>query len=174
MTADQIRVRLRRGTLHRVHCGVYAVGSGRLTAAGRWMAAVKAGGEGSVLAMESAAALLGIGPALLSPVHVITPTHRRNRPGLRFHRHRIGPDETVTWDGIPVTSPLRTIADLPVHRREAAASRAVVLRLVDPAELPRPFFRSEAERRFHRRHRPPEANVVIAGRERDFAWRSRS
>src|SRR4051794_7755647 len=48
------------GRLHRVHRGVYAVGHGRLTREGRWLAAVLRCGSGAVLSHGSAAALWGI------------------------------------------------------------------------------------------------------------------
>jgi len=39
---EAVKARARRGRLHRVHRGVYAVGHPRLTNEGRWMAAVLA------------------------------------------------------------------------------------------------------------------------------------
>lgn len=170
MTRQQIKTRVARATLHRIHVGVYAVGSGRLTGRSRWMAGVVAGGEGAVLALGSAAALWGIGPAVISPVHVVVARKRRDRPGLRFHRHRLGPGDVTVRDGIPVTSVPRTLSDLPKPLRARAESRAVVLGLLDRACLEGPLFRSEAERRFHAANAPPLTNVVIEGRERDFAW----
>lgn len=161
---------MQHGTLHRVHRAVYAVGSARLSPEGRWLAAVLAGGDGAVLAGRAAAGLWRIGPEHLSPVDVIVTRNRRNRPGLVFHRSRLEDREVRVHRAIPVTSPLRTIADLPGDLREAAASRAVVLRLVDPGELDGPFFRSQAERRLHSQLSPPATNVHVAGAERDFVW----
>lgn len=48
------------GHLHRIHRGVYAVGTPNLDREGRYMAAVLAGGEGAALAMTSAARHLGL------------------------------------------------------------------------------------------------------------------
>ena len=54
-----IAVRLRRGSLHRVHRGVYAVGHASLTLQARLMAAVLACGPHAVLSHRSAAAHWG-------------------------------------------------------------------------------------------------------------------
>jgi predicted transcriptional regulator of viral defense system len=57
LSKDGIARRVRNGRLHRVHLGVYAVGHTGLTMRGRFLAAVKACGEGAVLSHFSAAAL---------------------------------------------------------------------------------------------------------------------
>lgn len=56
LDATAIGIRVRRGQLHRVHRGVYAVGHEAWTLHGHFMAAVLAGGEGAVLSHFSAAA----------------------------------------------------------------------------------------------------------------------
>ena len=86
LSETQVRTRAANGLLHRVHRGVYAMGHARLTNEGRWMAAVLACGEGAVLSHQSAGELWKI---------------RQSRAG-----------ETTARDGIPVTSPARTILDL--------------------------------------------------------------
>ena len=62
LNATAIAVRTRRGHLHRVHGGVYAVGHEAPTLHADFMAAVLAGGEGAVLSHFSAAALWGMLP----------------------------------------------------------------------------------------------------------------
>ncbi|MCB0875421.1 MAG: type IV toxin-antitoxin system AbiEi family antitoxin domain-containing protein [Solirubrobacterales bacterium] len=49
-----IERRVDKSRLHRIHRGVYAVGHDRLTIRGRWMAAVPAGGPGTVLSHRPA------------------------------------------------------------------------------------------------------------------------
>lgn len=104
--------RARKGLLHRVHQGVYAVGHPKLTTHGRWAAAVLACGPGSVLSHLDAAALWGIYDASGPRVHVLAAS---NRPagGICVHRaRRIHPDDKTERDGIPVTSVARTLVDL--------------------------------------------------------------
>ncbi|HEY6889288.1 MAG TPA: type IV toxin-antitoxin system AbiEi family antitoxin domain-containing protein, partial [Solirubrobacter sp.] len=52
-----VGVRVRRGNLHRLYRGVYAVGHRNLTVEGQFLAAVKACGPEAVLSHYSAAAL---------------------------------------------------------------------------------------------------------------------
>src|SRR5213080_2878946 len=66
--------RIRRGRLHRVHNGVYAVGRPELTRHGRWMAAVLACGDGAALSHRSAAELWGICAWLDHLVQVTLPS----------------------------------------------------------------------------------------------------
>jgi len=78
------------------------------------MAAVLACGKGTVISHRSAAALLGLidkGPAVID---VIAPGDRgRHIDGIRSHRVRPPRlEETGTVDGIPCTSPARTLVDL--------------------------------------------------------------
>lgn len=100
--------------LHRVFRGVYAVGHRRIGERGRLMAAVLACGKGTVISHRSAAALLELdddGPVVID---VIAPGSRgRHIDGIRFHRVRPPRlEETGTVDGIPCTSPARTLVDL--------------------------------------------------------------
>jgi hypothetical protein len=53
LTPSAVTKRVRRGRLHPVHRGVYAVGHKLLTIKGRWMAAALACGEGAVLSHRS-------------------------------------------------------------------------------------------------------------------------
>jgi predicted transcriptional regulator of viral defense system len=87
--ADAIQHRIKKGRLHPVHRGVYAVGRPELTRHGTWMAAVLACGPGAVLSHASAAALWEMcqveGPA----IEVSTPGHLfRRRLGLVIHRRQ--------------------------------------------------------------------------------------
>jgi hypothetical protein len=58
--AAAIDHRVKRGALHVIHHGVYAVGHRVLSREGRWLAAVLAAGPGAVLSHRSAAAMWGI------------------------------------------------------------------------------------------------------------------
>jgi hypothetical protein len=104
--------RLRTGHLHLIHHGVYAVGHRLLPKEGRWMAATLAGGPGTVLSHRSAGQALGIFPHYGIEIEVTRPRKFRHRDGIRAHQSVLPPDEIRVVDGIPVTSPPRTIFDL--------------------------------------------------------------
>jgi len=113
LSDDAIRRRVQSARLHRIHRGVYAVGTPTLARDGRFMAAVLACGAGAGLSHGSAAWLWEIRTGLLSPVDVTVPGRggRKHRAGLRIHRPA-GPVELTTRRGIPVTTPTRTLLDL--------------------------------------------------------------
>ncbi len=112
--AEFIHRSLQSGRLHRVFPGVFAVGHAALTAEGRWMAAVLACGETAVLSHISAALLWGLVDRASSLIHVLVPGRgSRSRPGLVIHRtRRLPADHRTERDGIPVTTPHRTLLDL--------------------------------------------------------------
>ena len=113
-TAARDRERLRRGSLHRVHRGVYAVGHPRPRGLAVDLAAVLACGHGAVLSHRSAAALWCIRPSAGAGVDVTVSgrSGRAKRPGIRLHRTRLASQDIRVRDGIPVTSPARTLVDL--------------------------------------------------------------
>jgi very-short-patch-repair endonuclease len=123
--------RIRRGTLHRLHLGVYAVGHTVLGAHGRWLGAVLACGDEAVLSHAAAAALWGLRPSAAMIVDVTVPGSggRRRKPGIRIHRARSLDGQTTTKDGIPVTTAGRTILDL-----AAILDHRGIERLLDRAE----------------------------------------
>jgi predicted transcriptional regulator of viral defense system len=135
-----IESRLRRGTLLRLHQGVYAVGHGKLTTEGRWMAAVLASGPDAVLSHRSAGQLWGLLPRSSATPEVTRPRAFRRQNGIRCHQSTLPEDEVEEVDGIPVTSVSRTIFDLAgvfsKRKLEQAINQAEVLRLSDRLSLP--------------------------------------
>jgi very-short-patch-repair endonuclease/predicted transcriptional regulator of viral defense system len=137
LTASAVRSRVASGRLYRVYRGVYAVGHGRLTREGRWMAAVLAYGPAARLSYRSAAALRGIRPDNRPKTDVSVPSRSaRSRPGIDVHASMtLAPQDCTIKDGIPCTSLARTLLDLAevVDRRglERAIEQAEVLRLFD-------------------------------------------
>jgi very-short-patch-repair endonuclease len=137
----EIEHRVGRGRLHLVMRGVYAVGWPRLTRERRWMAAVLACGAGTMLSHRSAAALWGIGKELRGRIDVSV--RRRcelRRPGLRvLSRTTLAAADIMEYDGIPVTSPTRTLVDLATELSPLGIERAVneadKRDLVDPETL---------------------------------------
>jgi len=149
---------------------------------------------GAALSHRSAAAHWGLLPSADGPVDVSVPGNggKAIRPGIRLHRSLLLLPAAVTLrGGIPVTTPVRTIADL---RRAAGGDRR--RGLISPKELRRAIrqadvlglpigdeetrdrTRSELERDFPRlcrRHRLPipEVNVRVGPHLVDFLWRDR-
>lgn len=136
-----IEHRIKGGRLHVVTRGVYAVGWPGLTPKRRWMAAVLACGEGAALSRRSAAGLWGIGTGRDALVDVsVRHRTRRRRPGIRIHNRPSLPVRDITAvDGIPLTTPARTLVDLATELSPVALERAVneadKRDLIDPEEL---------------------------------------
>ncbi|HWH45643.1 MAG TPA: DUF559 domain-containing protein [Thermoleophilaceae bacterium] len=141
--AGAIRHRVATARLHVVHPRVYAVGRRELSPRGRWLAAVKAVGEGAVLSHRSAAALHGLAPEGAGLPHVTAPRRgtRPARRGIHVHRPRsLAADEVGEADGIPATSVSRTLLDL-----AETESRRLLGRALEQAERLRVFDRGEIE-----------------------------
>lgn len=133
LDAAAIRVRVRRGQLHRVYRAVYAVGHEAWTLDGHFMAAVLAGGKGTVLSDFSAAAHVGMVRWQLRDPEVIVPGARgRAQSGLVARRARLDQRDITRHHGIPVTTAARTSLDI-------AAT-------LSPTELRRPVRLALAER----------------------------
>jgi very-short-patch-repair endonuclease len=195
--------RVRAGWLHRVHQGVYAVGRPSLTTEGRFLAAVVSCGPGAVLSHFAAAILWALLPERGPRIDVTVPTGggRRRRGALIVHRSALPDGDVTVRDGIPVTTPARTLIDLadvlPHRRLERAFDEAAFLRL-DPVGLRviRGRRGAGALRRVLAEHDPgstrtrseleermlelcrraglpePEVNVLIEGHLVDFVWRA--
>jgi very-short-patch-repair endonuclease len=184
--------RVRRGWLVAVFRGVYQVGPVRAPR-GLEMAAVLA--TGGMLSHHSAASLWGI-RAHDGDVHVsVSGRDQRPRPGLRIHRSLSL--NAAVQDGLPLTTPTRTIHDLatclPQPELDRAVEQAQILHLATrdeiAADLPRrgrpalraaldnepQLTRSEAERRLlalirQARLPRPQTNVILGGYEVDLFW----
>jgi len=155
LSSSAIGDRVAAGRLHRVHRGVYAVGHARLSDEGRWMAAVLACGYRTLLSHRSAAELWGMlrrSRQRDRTIDVTVPGEGRNRRGIRVHRSTaLSPADSTRRDGIPVTSPARTLADLRRSLPSPVFDRA--LREAEFLKLPlgstrTDHTRSELEARF--------------------------
>lgn len=139
--ARAIERRIASGRLHPVWRGIYAVGRPQLGQHGRWMAATLARGKAAVLSHGSASALWGFGSERRGLVDVSVPTASpRRHPGIRAHRRAAPrPDDLTIHEGIPVTSPVRTLideaAELTRRRLERAVNEADKLDRVKVDEL---------------------------------------
>jgi hypothetical protein len=178
-----------------VHRGVYAVGHDALPERGQLVAGLLVAGRGSALSHRTAAALWRLTPSMPPFVELTTTgRRRRSRPGLVLHH--AATVETMVRDGLPLTTPIRTLRDLaatrPLREVEAAASQALVLKLVAAHTLGRQQgpgsavlarlagagvapTRSELERRFLRAAGraglpTPQVNVRLGAYVVDFLW----
>lgn len=142
LAAETARKRVVTGRLHRVHRGVLSIVPPELLARrGRFMAAVLACGAGAALSHRSASVLRDLGVRAGSWIDVTAPGSRgRSRDGIRVHSAATLHARDVTLvDGIPTTTPARTLLDLceDATRREVerALDRAEVQRVLDTAAL---------------------------------------
>lgn len=124
---SSIRWRVNCGRLHPIRRGVYAVGRPEVSLYGRWMAALLACGPGGVLSHGSAAALWGFGSEPRGLIEVSLPQEKRCRqPGIRAHRRAtLRPAEVTHHEGVPVTTPTRTLIDQAIRLPPARLERAV-------------------------------------------------
>ena len=137
-----IQRRLAVGRLQRLWRGVYAFGHQELRPEGRLLAAVLACGPGAVLSRRSAAGSWGMLATARERIDVTVATRggrpRREGIALRCVR-RLDPRDVTELDGIPITTPARTLVDLdavvPDRLVERALDQAYVLRLLAPGEL---------------------------------------
>lgn len=182
--------RVANGRLTRIFRGVYRVGP--VTAPhGLETAAVLA--TGGVLSHHSAAALWGFRPPHEGDPHVTVQNREaRSRPGLRVHR--TASLNAAVLNGLPLTTPARTLHDLtPLlapHELDRAVEEAVIRGLVTPQQLTTwpalrratieepQITRSEGERRLRALIRAarlprPQTNTTVAGWEVDAVWHAR-
>jgi very-short-patch-repair endonuclease len=99
------------GKLHRLHRGVYAVGHEALSWDGRCMAAVLAN-EPAVAGHITAGWIWGLVRYKPGTFHLTAPTRRHRKDRVVVHFATLEPEDLTTVDGIPVTSPARTVLDL--------------------------------------------------------------
>jgi very-short-patch-repair endonuclease len=173
-----------------MHRGVYAVGAleSDLTAP---TAALAAYGPNAILSHRTAAVIWGLlPPRPADPIHItLLNANRRSRPGVRIHHATEA--HTRRRHGLRLTSPARTLADLPPDELERAYNEALVLGLVthrevravaarsrhlrDLVEDSPGMTRSGMERRLRTLIKKaglpaPRSNVRVAGYEVDMYW----
>lgn len=144
--------RARRGSLHRVHRGVYTVGHRSITRAGALRAALLACGDGAVVSHGTAAAFWGLQDRWPALIDVTVPNQRgRKIDGVRCRRCRYpAPREIVAAAGVACTTPARTLVDMaglygtPSLRR--LAERAAVRKRLDLTALDAALYEARGRR----------------------------
>jgi very-short-patch-repair endonuclease len=120
---------------------VYLVGHAVAPPLARELAAALACGEGAVVSHDWAGAIFGIRPPTSGPIDITIPScSTRVRPGIRVHRtRRLDAPDTCAHEGVPLTSPARTLLDLaeilPRKELQRAVEQAQILRCVRVDEL---------------------------------------
>jgi Protein of unknown function (DUF559)/Transcriptional regulator, AbiEi antitoxin len=133
--------RVRRGRLHPYHRGVYSVGHTRLSPRARlWAAVLARGGPGAaLLGYRAAAAPWELMPMPSGRIDVITLRQSHSTKAIRVHRTKLDPEDITHVDGLPLTTPTRTLIDLAdqltPHRLERVLHRAEILRILDVSAI---------------------------------------
>ena len=141
LSRQAVSVRAGNGRLHRLYRAVYAVGHPNPGFEGRMLAAVKACGPNAVLSHHSAAELWGFMERTdRSPDVTIPASERRGHAGIGVHQStRLEPRDRAKFEGIPVTTPARTLLDLAAVLEyrvlRGAVRRAEGLHRASPAQL---------------------------------------
>ncbi len=138
----------RAGNFERVRRGVYRLkrfpGSAREDLYVAWLRS----GPDAVVSHESALELHGLSDILPSAIHLTLPrSSSRRRSGIRMHTSDVTADEVTTRDGLPVTTVIRTIADV---ARAGMASEHVADAISDALDrgmVSEDELRAEADRR---------------------------
>ena len=109
VTSDEIRQRLKNGSLLPQYRGVYRVGHTAPSLEATYLAAVRACGADAALSGKAAAFLYKLirGP---EPRPEVTTRSQKRVPGVTTRRSRTV--EMVTYRGIPVTTVARTLVEL--------------------------------------------------------------
>ena len=127
VTRRQIQERLRSGYLIREFPGTYRVGHRAPSVEARYMAAVKACGDGAVLSGPAAAYLYELVKGRTPEPHVTAPRQRRVS-GVVTNRSSV--IEAAVHKGIPVTTVARTLVD-----NAATLSLTALARLCHEAQV---------------------------------------
>jgi very-short-patch-repair endonuclease len=183
--AAAIDHRVRTSRLIVLYRGVYAVGHRAPSQRATLRAALVAAGPTASHSHLTSAARLKLTPSMPPFVEVtVTRKGPRSRPGLKIHE-TTRPPEVWIVDGLPLTAPLRTLADLAASPDiERMCAEALVLKLLtkeelDAADILDPELvaptRSEFERLFRATLRKAGLPSPVTGYEigrytADFAW----
>jgi hypothetical protein len=135
LSDDEIRSRLRRGSLRPIHPGVYATFGAPLGYEVRLLAACLAAGSSAVASHRASLVLWGLLDGE-QPLEVTAPRSSHPIPtGVIVHRPNVlRPQDVTVCRQVPVTNPLRALLDagvaIPRSRVADCIERALTARLV--------------------------------------------
>jgi len=140
VSRDQIKRSLAAGRLRPMLPGVYAVGHAAVSREGWCRAALLACGDDSVLGHRTAAHLWSFRHGDLFPLSVIVPRNGgRKQHAIAARRMRLPRSDWMVLDGLRVTTPARTIADmageLSPREMRRLVERAQDLKRFDPDRI---------------------------------------
>jgi hypothetical protein len=153
MTEEQIRWKVKSGRWQRPYRGTYATFTGKLPRESQlWAVALRAGGR-AALSHETAAEVLGFGPAASGPIHVTVPVQDNpSRTGTDFkdivvHRNSnwLGYDEQLL--DLPVTPIIMTVLDLVESAATLDDAYGWLSRAVTSRPLPQDLIAAQLRRR---------------------------
>lgn len=137
------------GLVESVRRGVYAVMSAEASNAraeqAAWLALrpevagwtrPKLDPDGGVVSHQSAARLHNIGDLANTQVEITTPRRRTTRDlGVRLRRGQLAETDVMVLDGLPVTTPLRTVDDLLGQHADASHMATIVRQAVEAGQV---------------------------------------
>jgi hypothetical protein len=197
ITDAEIKHRLSIDALFTEHRGVNRVGHRAPSVEARYLAAVRACGDGAVLSGEAAGHVWGIVKGQAPPPEVTAPTYRRVK-GIQVRRAN---RKATRCRGIPITTVPQTLVDLAAtlplddlagacheagvkHRTTPAQLKALLRRQEGAAKLravmdgDHPVTLSHLERAFLQRVKEaglplPQTNRAAGTKRVDFRWPAR-
>ena len=105
-------------------------------------------GPDSVISHESALSVYDLSDVLPSEIHVIMPrTGSRRRDGLQLHTNKISAEEITRREGLPVTTPARTIADVIISGLGDELVRQAIVEAINKGIVTRTQLLEQANRR---------------------------
>jgi very-short-patch-repair endonuclease len=124
LSRDGVKRRVKKGMLHREHRGVYRVGHRAPSTEARYMAAVLACGESSVLSGRAAAFLFGLVKGAAPAPEVTTIADRRVAGVVTRRVRHLDKRDVTFYRAIPSTTVPRTLTDLAALLSLDALARA--------------------------------------------------
>ena len=138
ITPSAITRRVQGGLWARVLPGVYRITGGAVSTRQAYMAATLWAGDGSLLSHGAAAQCWGIEGVRMRRVEVWVPAScRKQSEAVVLHRgSRLDRADRAVFDGIPITSPARTLIDIAGRLEDEALLTAMERAFVDGLTTP--------------------------------------